>query len=553
MQTGDQHAGMGTPHPDRSTGGDIVLVNGHVMTGSGSPSAATAVAVRGGRIVAVGQDADVREWMGRGVEVIDLRGRTITPGFNDAHCHPMYLGFGLQQVDAATPPNRSIADIVARVAERVRSVPPGTWVRARGYDQARLAEQRHPTRHDLDPVSPEHPVLVVRACGHIGVANSRALALAGIDRNTPDPEGGTIDRDAHGEPTGVVREAALTLVQQAIGAPTREQIADALRAAGRQFLSEGITSVAEAGIRTSDEMGAYLDLAQAGELPVRTYLMMMIDETLGPLSDLGLRTGFGDAWLRIGPAKIFLDGSIGGRTARMSQPYEGEDDNIGLWMQDPQVMKEKIKAAHRAGFQCCAHAIGDAAIELLVMAFEEALAEQPRPNHRHRIEHSSILRPDLIDRIQRLGAIPVPGTTFLWAFHKAYVQNLGMDRIRYAYAMRTFFDRGIIAPASSDAPVDPTNPMIGIQTMVTRRSEEGVEIWPEERITLEEAIRAYTYNGAYASFEEDIKGTIEVGKLADIAVLETDLRTVPPENLAQVRVDLTIVEGRIVYDRGAAV
>ncbi|MDI3341733.1 MAG: amidohydrolase [Sphaerobacter sp.] len=542
----------GAREPDRAAGGDIVFVNGHVMTGSGTPSGATAVAVRGGRIVAVGSDADALAWRGRGVEVIDLKGRTITPGFNDAHCHPMWVGFVLQQVNAATPPNRTIADLRARIAERVRSVPPGTWVLARGYDQARLADQRHPTRHDLDPISPDHPVLVVRACGHIGVANSRALALASIDRHTPDPEGGTIDRDAHGEPTGVVREAALALVRQAIPAPTREQIAEAIRLAGRQYLTEGVTSFAEAGIRTATEMRAYLDLAQAGELPVRTYLMMMIDETLEPMTELGLRTGFGDAWLRIGPAKLFLDGSIGGRTARMSQPYEGEDDNLGLWMQDPTLMKEKLKAAHRAGFQCCAHAIGDAAIELLIMAYEEALAEQPRADHRHRIEHCSILRPDLIDRIQRLGAIPVPGTTFLWAFHKAYVQNLGMDRIRYAYAMRTFFDRGIVAPASSDAPVDPTNPMIGIQTMVTRRSEEGVEIWPEERITLEEAIRAYTYNGAYASFEEDIKGSIAPGKLADLTVLETDLRTVPPEELAKVRVDLTVVEGRVVYVRGAA-
>jgi predicted amidohydrolase YtcJ len=277
--------------------------------------------------------------------------------------------------------------------------------------------------------------------------------------------------------------------------------------------------------------------------------MMMIDETLEPLAQLGIRTGFGDANLRIGPAKIFLDGSIGGRTARMSQPYEDQDDNLGLWMQEPQLMKNKLKAAHKAGFQCCAHAIGDAAIELLIESFEEALREDPRPNSRHRIEHSSILRPDLIDRIAKIGAIPVPGTSFLYAFKNAYVQNLGMDRIRYAYAMRTFFERGIVAPASTDAPVVSTSAMIGIQTMVTRRSEEGDEIWPEERISLEQAVRAYTWNGAYASFEEDIKGTIEPGKLADLVVLETDLRDVKPEELSTVQVDMTIREGEIVYQR----
>ncbi len=532
--------------------GNYLFVNGHVMTGELNQRPASAVAVREGRIVAVGSDSDVKAWNGPSTEVIDLAGRTMAPGFNDSHCHPMYVGFGLQQVNASTPPNVSISDITRRIAERVQETSPGMWVMARGYDQARLAENRHPNRQDLDAVAPDNPVIVVRACGHIAAVNSRALAIAGITRDTPDPEGGTIDRDEHGEPTGVVREAAQTLVRSKIQAPTASQIRDALVLAGKQFLSVGVTSVGEAGIHNSAELEAYQDLARAGELPVRTYLMMMIDDTLEALSQLGIRTGFGDAWLRIGPAKIFLDGSIGGRTARMSQPYEDEDDNLGLWMQDPQLMKSKLKAAHKAGFQCCAHAIGDAAIELLIQSFEEALEEAPRKNSRHRIEHSSILRPDLLDRIQRIGAIPVPGTSFLYAFKNAYVQNLGMDRIRYAYAMRTFFERGIIASASTDAPVVSTSAMIGIQTMVTRRSEEGDEIWPEERVSLEQAVRAYTYNSAYASFEENIKGTIEPGKLADLVVLETDLRQVKPEELGSVSVDLTISDGIVAYSRGAA-
>lgn len=528
---------------------DLIFVNGHVMTGEVRPTNATAVAVRNGRIVAVGSDDEVKIWGQPQARTIDLRGRTIAPGFNDAHCHPMSVGFGLQEVDAHTPPNQCIADIVERIRQRVTETPAGSWVIARGYDQARLAENRHPTRQDLDPVTPDHPVVLIRACAHISVANSVALKLADITRDTPAPEGGTIDRDEHGEPTGVLREHAQRLVRSLIPEPTSEQIQDALVLAGQQYLSDGVTSWAEAGIRTDVEMHAYQTLAQSGRLPVRSYLMMMIDETLEPLSQLGIRTGFGDPWLRIGPAKIFLDGSIGGRTARMSQPYENQDDNLGLWMEDAQLMKNKLKAAHHAGFQVCAHAIGDAAIELLIMAFEEALKEAPRPDHRHRIEHSSILRPDLIDRIQQIGAIPVPGTSFLHAFQKAYVDNLGMDRIRYAYAMRTFFDRGIVAPASTDAPVVGTSAMIGIQTMLTRRSEEGDVLWPEERITLEEAVRAYTWSGAYASFEDGIKGTIEPGKLADLVVLQTDLRQVEPDVLGQVNVDLTISEGNVVYER----
>jgi predicted amidohydrolase YtcJ len=531
---------------------DLILVNGHVLTGEASPSESTAVAIVQGRILEVGDDRSALEWKRADSIVIDLEGRSIAPAFNDAHCHVMSVGFTAQEIDATSPPNRTIGDIVDRIASRVAGLPPGTWVTARGYDQARLTERRHPTRHDLDPVSPDHPAIVIRACGHVLVANSHALALAGIDRDTPDPGGGTIDRDADGEPTGVLREAAMTLCRSLIPPPTTDDIQQALLLAGEEYRAQGVTSVAEAGIRTSTELGAYISLAREGRLPLRTYLMMMIDETLGSMRDLGIMTGLGDAWLRIGPAKIFLDGSIGGRTARMSQPYEAEDDNLGLWMQQPQVMKDKIKAAHHAGFQCCAHAIGDAAIELLLEAFEEALAEAPRSDHRHRIEHSSILRPDLIDRIQRIGALPVPGTSFLYAFQRAYVENLGMDRIRHAYAMRTFFDRGIVAPASTDAPVVSTSAMIGIQTMMTRRSEEGEVLFAEERVNLEEAIRAYTYNGAYASFEENLKGTLAPGKLADVVVLETDLRNVDPENIGEVEADMTIAEGEIVYARNGA-
>jgi predicted amidohydrolase YtcJ len=458
----------------------------------------------------------------------------------------MYVGFSLAQVDARTPPNVSVADIVAGVQARVRETPPGQWITARGYDQARLAEQRHPNRHDLDAVAPEHPVIVVRACGHIAAVNSVALRLAGIDRNTPDPEGGTIDRDEHGEPTGVVREAAQTMVRNVIPPRTVEQIKAALVAAGNDFLSKGVTSFAEAKIERSEELQAYIELRREGKLPVRTYLMMMIDETLDDLIALGIRTGFGDEWLRIGPAKFFLDGSIGGRTARMSRPYEGETENVGLWMdEDTEAVKARFIRAHKAGFQCCAHAIGDAAITLLLDAYEEALAEQPRPDHRHRIEHCSIIDYEMVQRIKRVGAVPIPGTTFLYSFKNAYIQNLGWERIRYAYGMNTFYEHGIVAAASTDAPVVDTSAVLGLQTMMTRRSEEGDVIWEEERVSLDEAVRAYTHNGAYASFEEQIKGRLA----PDAVVFETDIAQVDPGDVGAVKVDMTIADGRVVYER----
>ncbi|MBX6753792.1 MAG: amidohydrolase [Thermorudis peleae] len=532
---------------------DLVLYNGQILTGHLGPAAhPTAVAILHGRIVAVGDDDTVRPWIGRHTEVLNLNGRTVTPGFNDAHCHPMAVGHALSEVDARTPPLRTIDELVARIAERARSTPPGTWIIARGYDQARLAEGRHPSRTDLDRATTQHPVLLVRACGHIGVVNSQGLALAGITATTPDPPGGTIDRDVHGEPTGVVREAALEAVRRCIPEPTVEQIEEALISAGRLFLSHGVTSVAEAGIGNAREFTAYQHLAQSGQLPVRTTLMVRINDLFEPFAELGLRSGFGDHWLRIGPMKLFLDGSIGGRTARMSEPYLGTEDHYGLWTEDPAVLKQKIIRAHLAGYQCCAHAIGDAAIELLLDAYDEALALAPRPNHRHRIEHCSILRPDLLDRIARLNAIPIPGTTFLYDFQEAYTAALPRERLRYTYAMRTFFDRGIIAAASTDAPVCSTSALLGIQTMVTRQNAKGATLWPEECITVLEAVRAYTYNGAYATFEEHIKGTIEPGKLADLTILETDLLRVAPTDIAAIKVDYTIIEGRVAYERPGA-
>ncbi len=531
---------------------DLILYGGHVVTAVPGAAPASAVAIRGNRILAVGTDAAVQALAGPATDLIPLHGRTVVPGFNDAHCHPIALGLSLREVDARTPPNYSIADIVQRITERAATQPPGTWIVARGYDQAHLMEQRHPTRHDLDQATREHPVLLIRACGHVGVVNSRALELAGIGSATPDPPGGMIDRAADGTPTGILRETALQLVRAKLPPPAVEDLAAAIRQAGLTFLEHGVTSVQEAGIGRAEELLAYQTLAGRHELPVRTSLMILINALFEPCRELGIRSGFGDAWLRIGPAKLFLDGSIGGRTARMSAPYLDRPETYGLWMEDPEMMKRKIVEAHRAGFQCCAHAIGDAAIELLLDAFEEALQLDPRPDHRHRIEHCSILRPDLIERIAQLGAVPIPGTTFLHDFQEVYLSGLGHERLRYAYPLRTFLDRGIVAAASTDTPVCSPSAMLGIQTMVTRRNTAGQVLWPEECVTLEEAIRIYTVNGAYASFEEREKGTLEPGKLADLAVLETDLRGVAPEELSTVRVDYTIVDGRVSYVRPGA-
>jgi predicted amidohydrolase YtcJ len=527
----------------------LIVHGGPILTMDEALPRAEAVGIVGNRIHSVGTLADVRRTLGAGAESIDLAGRTASPGLYDAHAHIMMTGFAAQEVSLWAPEVTSIVQAVGAIAERVAVTPEGKWVVGQGYDQASLAEQRHPTRSDLDPVSPRTPVILHRSCHHIAAVNTFALEVAGITRDTPDPEGGTIDRDTHGEPTGVLRENAIGLVSRHIPEPTQADIEAAIVAGGNDFRRNGITSVTEAGIRDAKQFAAFQALRQREALPVRTYLMMIINDTLDALIDLGISTGFGDEWLRIGPAKLFSDGSIGGRTARMRRPYEGEPDNVGLWMEDPDKMKADVLKAHRAGFQVGIHAIGDAAVELILDAYAEAQAAYPRTNARHRIEHCSVIDEGIIQRLADQKVILIPGTTFLYYTRPAYEQNIGRDRYRYAYAMRTFKERGIIAAASSDAPVVPTNPMLGIQTMVTRKDRDGIDAWQEEAISIDDAIRAYTVNAAYASFDEQAKGALKPGMLADVTVFGTDLHQVTPSELEHVTIDITIADGQIVYKR----
>lgn len=530
----------------------LIIHGGPILTMDTDQPEVEAVAIVGNRIHAAGSLADVRDAVGSNHQSLDLQGRMASPGLYDAHAHITMTGFARQQVSLWAPEVTSINDIQRAIEERVRETSGDKWVIGQGYDQASLSEQRHPEAHDLDGVSGSTPVLLWRSCHHIAVVNSVALRLAGITSSTDDPEGGTIDRDEHGQPTGVLRESAIDLVTNVIPAPSQTDIESAIMAGGMDFREHGVTSVTEAGIRLAEEFAAFQALRSRNQLPVRTYLMMIINETLQSLIDLGIRTGFGDDWLRIGPAKLFSDGSIGGRTARMRQAYEGEPGNYGLWMEAPEKMKANVLKAHTAGFQIGIHAIGDAAIELILDAYAEAQLAVPRNDTRHRIEHCSVIDQGLLSRIAEQNVVPIPGTTFLHFTRPAYEQNIGRDRYRYAYAMKTFAERGIIAAASSDAPVVPTNPMLGIQTMVTRRDKDGADAWIEEAISVEDAIRAYTVNSAYASFDEQRKGRISPGMLADLTIYAEDLRSVAPDHLSEVMIDFTIADGRVVYSRETA-
>ncbi|MGH2618732.1 MAG: amidohydrolase, partial [Thermomicrobiales bacterium] len=449
---------------------DLIFQQGTVITIDDARPAAEAVAVTGNRIARVGASDEMRDEIGPRTRVIDLEGRTLLPGFNDNHTHPISYGLGLSLIDArpATVPTLAgLQEAFRATAQATPTTVRDGWLLARGYDDSRLDIGRHPTREELDAATGGRPAFLTRTCGHLGVANSAALAHAGITRDTPDPEGGQIDRDAHGEPTGLLRETAMRLVYDQLPPRTRAELKDALRAAGERFLAYGITSVGEASIRTSDEFAAYQELAAEGELPVRVFTMMLIDDTLDALAGLGMRTGWGNEWLRIGPAKLFQDGSGGGRTAAMTVDYVNDPGNHGITIYDQEGLNERFGRAHEAGFQLTAHAIGDLAITMVLDAYEGVLTKSPKTNHRFRIEHCGMCTPEIIDRMVEMQIVAVPQPNFIYELGDSYIRNFTEEQLACSYPGRTWFDRGIVAVGSSDVPVVDCNVLRNLCSAVT--------------------------------------------------------------------------------------
>jgi predicted amidohydrolase YtcJ len=525
---------------------DLLFTNGPVLTMDDGLPVAEAAAVTGNRIIRVGSHADLKDEIGPNTQVIDLAGGALIPGFDDNHTHPIFFGRSLREIGAKPDEVASVAEIVAKYREAAFEPEPAgnPWLIGRGYDDTRLAEQRHPTRHDLDAVTGGRPALLSRTCGHIAVANTAALKLAGVTANTANPQGGEIDRDEHGEPTGVLRETAIELVRAFIPRATVAQIKDDLRAASKAFLAYGITSTAEAMLKTPDEFQAYQELARDGELGVRVYLMIMIDDMLDGFESLGIRTGWGDDWLRIGPAKVFQDGSGGGRTAAMFDHYPNQPDNYGISIWTQEELDAKFGRAHRLGFQLCAHAIGDKAITMILNAYEKALAADPRPDNRHRVEHCGLCTPEILDRMARHGFIAVPQPNFIYELGDSYIRNFTPEQLALSYPGRSWFDRGIVAVGSSDVPVVGCNPYMGMRSAVTRLTRDGQLMGPGQGVSVMEALRMFTRNGAFASFQEDRKGRIAPGMLADLVVVDRDPRAVEPGRLHEISPRLVIVDGK---------
>jgi len=542
---------------------DFVLLNGKVITVDEEETIAEAVAVKGDRILKVGSNEEIRRTIGRHTKVIDLEGKVVLPGFIDSHNHvPARVNY----VDLHWV--RSIDELVEKLREKAKRTPKGRWIIGGGFNESKLKERRFPNRYDLDRASTEHPIAVSRVGGHMGhIYNSYALNLAGITRETPDPEPPAyIERDPETrEPLGNLRESAeepLLRLMAREPRPSREEVKEALKETFRQLLSWGITTVKDPGI-TAEKLRAYQELLEEGELPIRVNFLVSrrgltkrgpegVKEKIEAIKSLGLKPGFGNEWLRFVGLKLMTDGSMSAATCALYEPYVGQPENYGIFhesMGTKEEFTEYLIEAHKAGLRVGVHAIGDRAIDVVLDAIEEALKVCPREDHRHSIEHCGLPTKEALERMRRLGVTAAASVGFGWELGDQHRSLIGPERMERYYPMRSFKEYGIKAGANFDYPVTMADVMKGIYVMVARRSETGQDLGQSQRISRMDAIRAFTINGAYLEFEEEVKGSIEPGKLADMVVLDRDILTCPEEEIKDIKVLMTIVGGEIKYQR----
>jgi predicted amidohydrolase YtcJ len=515
---------------------------------------AQALAIRSGRILRVGRDREVKALAGRRTEKIFLQGQTVLPGFNDSHQHLCEVAMNLLQLPCGPPECKSIADIQRKVRIEASRRPPGQWIRGYGYDDTKTSDGRILSRFDLDAAAPEHPVFIQHVSGHWAVTNSKGLEAGGIGENAPDPKGGAYGRDPRtGLLNGILYEQAeFPYIYEGLSGAASiippDSLADrlkGLRRASRLFLASGITSVTDALVSPL-ALETYQEAWKNQRLDLRVYMLMAI-EYLPHLKALGLKTGFGNERLKIGGIKIIADGAIAGRTAYLSQPYQDRGDRGILVTESEEALAEAIWEGHAAGFQVCVHANGDLAIHMALNGFEKALHRLPRRDHRHRVEHCTVVNREILQRMKKLKLLAVPFGSYVYHHGEKMIPCYGKERVEMMFAHRSFLDFGIPVSGSSDSPCGPYAPLLAIQSCVTRRSAAGEVLAEGQRISVEEAIYLYTQASAYASFEERIKGSLTPGKLADLVVLEEDPRKVDPQAIKEIPVKMTLVEGEIKF------
>jgi predicted amidohydrolase YtcJ len=528
------------------TSPDVIFVGDAIYTAEAAQPRAEAVAVAGNRLAAVGRRDDVLALRTPTTEIVELGKRALVPGFYDAHQHQVYAGLAEAQVDARTA---SIEELVERLRRRASALPSGSWVEAAGYDETRFAERRNPTRDDLDRASTKHPILVTRTCGHVMVLNSAALAEAGVDSTTADPDGGHVDRAADSdEPTGLLRERAMEFARRVVQQPGPAALERAILEAGAANLRLGITSLWEPSVEPP-HIDTYERLEAESRLPVR--VTMAQKKVLRSGEAVELAAPFRRPWLSLVGVKLFQDGALAPRTAALSEPYPGEPDNRGLLIWPQEELDALVEEAHRGGFQVSIHAIGDAAISSALESIQRAVAREPNAQRRHRIEHCGLPLPHVHDLLRRARIVAVVQPGFLHFHGDVYAENVAADRARWLYPIRTLQGLCRCVAGSSDGPVIPDrSPLFGMAVAMTRRTAGGTVLGTDEQIGFDEALSLYTHAAAFAAVEEREKGSLAPGKLADLVVLAEDPGRMSSDELAALEVETTVLDGSVAWTSG---
>jgi predicted amidohydrolase YtcJ len=537
---------------------DTILTGGTIHTQNPAQPLVSALAILGDQVVAAGDDREIAALAGHATRRIDLAGRTVVPGFNDAHIHLWKEGMLLSQVNARPAVRPSIEAIVAAFAARAAGTPAGEWIEGRGYDETRLPEGRHPNRHDLDRAAPHHPIVLGRTCGHIIVANSRALELAGITGATPDPPGGEVDRDERGEPTGVLRETAMGLVRSIQPAPSEEALARALLGAGRNCLALGITSIGEPGVdpRTVD---VYRRLDREGQLPLRCDVMAMTILPDGRRAEPP--APWRGALAKCDTVKLFADGGLSSGTAALSIPYRNRHD-CGLPRFPAEQLADEVRLVYDAGLAVAVHAIGDRVIGELLDAFElcqeaaqkneagssKRQTQSTRP--RLRIEHFGLPAAEHLRRAHQLGVMVATQPSFLYDIGDTILHHLPESLVAQCYPFHAMIEAGLTVAFSSDGPViGDVNPILGMRSAALRSTRTGRAMAPEQAIAVAQALWCFTAGGALLNGSADRLGRLAPGLLADLAVLSGDPLDLPPERLLEIEVEQTWVGGKLAFER----
>ena len=523
---------------------EIILYNGNIYTVNLNEPKAQAVAIAGGRLMAVGSNSDVLRMATARTKKIDLGNKTVLPGFIDAHTHPAYSGIKhLKMVDCDL---RSIKNIKEAIRQRAANTPKGNWVEGFKYDDTKTSEGRKINLPDLDEAAPEHPVRIMHRGGHTIYCNSLAFKMANVNESTSNPQGGEFEKSADGKLTGCIKELASDIIEKIIPNKfTRDEMQEGVKLISKMMAKTGITSATDAA-GSPEDLQAYEDAYEAGDLNIRIYCMIYypyIDKMIAS----GVRTGMGNDWVKIGGLKLTCDGSISERTARLSQPYIGRPGDYGILVMDEEQMYPYAKKAYDAGWQIGVHANGDVGIDTTLKLYERLHKEKQKTDPRFRIEHCTMINENLIQRIKALGVIPTPFSTYVY-YHGEKMKQYGEERLKNMFALRSFMDAGIRPTQASDYPPGPFEPMMALQSSVTRTDRKG-NVWgANQKVTVEEAIRIGTINGAYASFEENSKGSLEAGKLADLVVLGRNPFKEHPSTLITIPIERTMAGGKWVFE-----